>query len=293
MEAPLIYLTAAVASALAYSVMDVTRKVLMRRLRALPLLALLSCGMVPAFGFWWATSGDLGVSPGYWMPGAVSVFLNVFANLAFLEAVRISPLSATIPMLSLTPVFSTLLAIPLLGEVPTARQGLGIALVVLGAFLLNLGVGDRLSVRDAWAALRRERGSLLMAGVALAWSIALPFDKLAMGQASVPFHALVLNLGVGLSSLFALAWSRRLGELRVPRGSRLMLAVSLGASVAAIGLFLLAVSHLWVGLVESLKRAIGSAVAMLVGAIGFGERLSPAKLGAVALMTLGVALVLV
>jgi drug/metabolite transporter (DMT)-like permease len=292
MDAPLIYVTAAVGSALAYSVMDTSRKVLMKRVRALPLLALLSSGMVPAFLLWWWTSGDFTVHAGYWIPGAASVLLNVFANLAFLEAVRISPLSATIPMLSLTPVFASLLAIPLLDEVPTGRQAIGIALVVMGAFLLNLGAGDRFSVRDAWASLRRERGSMLMAWVALAWSVALPFDKLAMAEASVPFHALLLNLGVAVSSLVALSWTGRLRELRVPAGSRWVLGVSLAASVVAIGLFLLAVAHVWVGLVESLKRAIGSTGAVVIGAVGFGERVTPARLGSVALMTAGVALVL-
>jgi multidrug transporter EmrE-like cation transporter len=114
-----------------------------------------------------------------------------------------------------------------------------------------------------------------------------------MAEASVPFHALVQSSGVGVASLAALAWSGRLHELRVPAGSRWVLAVSLAASVAAIGLFLLAVLHVWVGLVESLKRAVGSAAAVVVGAVGFGERISAATIGSVVLMTLGVALILI
>ena len=293
MTVPLLYVLAAVASAIAYSLTDVSRKALMTRVRALPVLCLIAWGSVPLFLVWWIRSGTPEVGDGYWVPGGVSVLLNIFSNLAFFEAVRRSPLSVTIPMLSLTPVFATLLAIPLLGEVPSARQGAGIALTVAGAFLLNLESDDRLSLGDAWRALRREPGSLIMAGVAFAWALATPLDKLAMAQAGVPFHGLVLNFGVGAGAFLALGARGRIGELRLPRGARWLTVLSLIASAVAIALFLVAIANVWIGLVESLKRAIGSVSALALGAMLFGERIGAPQLGAVALMSVGVVLVLV
>ena len=89
----------------------------------------------------------------YWLPGLTSVGLNWVANLAFLRALALSPLSVTIPLLSLTPVFTALLAIPLLGETPTALQSAEILAVVAGAFLIRLR--PRASLRTILAALRR------------------------------------------------------------------------------------------------------------------------------------------
>lgn len=292
MAAPLIYVLAAVASAIGYSVTDVARKALMARARPLPVLVVIAWGAVPLFAVWWLVRGLPAAGDGYWLPASVSIVLNVAANLAFFEALRRSPLSVTIPMLSLTPAFASVLAVPLLGEVPTPREALGILLVVAGAFLVNLGLDDRFHLGDAWRALLRERGALLMAGVALAWALATPLDKLALARAEVPFHAMVLNFGVGAGAFVALAMRGRVGEILLPRGARWLALLSIVVTAAAIALFLVAISHLLIGLVESLKRGIGSAAALAVGHFFFDERIGRPQLVAVALMSLGVALIL-
>ncbi len=292
MTAPVIYVLAAVASGIAYSLTDVTRKALMARVRALPVLCIIAWGAAPLFLFWWLRDGAPAVGPGYWLPAGVSIGLNIVSNLAFFEAVRRSPLSVTIPMLSLTPVFATILAVPMLGEVPTLRQAGGIFLVVAGAFLINLGGEDRLHLFDAWRALLRERGSLLMAGVAFAWSLATPLDKLAMAVSGVPFHGLALNFGVGAGAFAVLALRGRTRELWLPRGARWIAVLSLVASTIAIALFLVAIANVWIGLVESLKRGIGSAAALLVGYLMFDERIGGPQVTAVVLMSAGVALIL-
>ena len=71
------------------------------------------------------------------------------ASILYVQAVNLSPLSLTIPYLGFTPVVVTVLAYPLLGEVPALqvrRSGLiGIALVVMGAIALNLAESDHLA----------------------------------------------------------------------------------------------------------------------------------------------------
>ncbi len=292
MAAPL-YLLAAVVSALAYSAVDVSRKILVERVRPMPLLCVFSLGSAPLFALWWGWLGNYEVGAGYWLPGGVSVVLNIVSNVLFLEAVRVSPLSVTIPMLSLTPVFTTLLGVPMLGEVPSPSQAVGIALVVVGAFAINLGIGDGLSPLRAWRSLCRESGSLLMAIVALLWSVATPLDKLAMGHASPAFHGLALNAGVGVGVLLLLIGRGRTHELRLPSGTRWTAVGSIAGSTLAIGLYLVAISHLWVGLVESLKRGLGSAGALGLGRLLFRERIGRAQIMAVGLMIVGVVLVLV
>lgn len=292
MTLPLAPLAAAIGSALSYSLLDLLRKVLLRRVRAVPLLFYMSAGTVPAFALWSALEGGsrgyAGLGTGYWLPALTSVVLNILANLAFLESVRRAAFSRTIPLLSLTPVFTTLLAIPLLGEVPGATQLLGIAAVVLGAFLLNLGGNGGV------AGLRGDAagGAALMAAVALLWSLATPLDKLAMERSGVPFHATVLNLGVAAGMLAVLVASRRVAELRLPAADRGSTALAVLATLVALALFLFAISEIWVGVVETIKRGIGSTLALLLGGVLFGERVSARQVVAVVLMTAGVVLVL-
>jgi drug/metabolite transporter (DMT)-like permease len=198
-------------------------------------------------------------------------------------------LSVTVPILSLTPVFTAAIAVPALGEVPRLGQALGVVLVVIGAFALNLERGVAATPSAAWRAFRGERGSVLMCLVALFWSGASPLDKLAMAHASVPVHALVLNGGIALATALYLALRGRAGELVAPPSSWLPLALAAVVSVVGLTFILLAVTVAWVGMVETLKRAFGSAIVLVVGRRFFGESVTPAKLFGVALMIAGVA----
>jgi uncharacterized membrane protein len=284
MSVPLSALLLVLGSSLAWSAHDVSRKFLVGRIRPVPLAFLLTAAAAPLFGLWTVIDGVPAVQPGYALPAVSSVLLNIAANLMFFAALRSSALSVTIPLLSLTPVFTALLAIPMLGEVPATRQWLGIVLVVAGAFALNLP-----AERPYW---RWERGAALMASVALLWSLTVPLDKLAMARASAPLHATVLCGGVAIGVLAVLVWQRRLGELAELRRVKGVFVLALATSLAALGLQLLAMQQVWVGLVETLKRGLGNVSAVVFGRAVFGEPVTLRKLLAVGLMAAGVALIL-
>jgi drug/metabolite transporter (DMT)-like permease len=285
MAIPLSALLLVVGSSLAWSAHDVTRKFLVGRVRPVPLAFLLTVAAAPLFAIWTMVDGMPDIKDGYALPAVSSVLLNIAANLMFFVALRTSALSVTIPLLSLTPVFTALLGIPMLGEVPTPLQGLGIVLVVAGAFALNLP-----EERPYW---RWERGAALMTAVAFLWSLTVPLDKMAMAQASAPFHATVLCGGVAAGVLAVLVWQRRLGELAGLRHVRGVFALALVTSILALGLQLLAMQQVWVGLVETLKRGIGNVAAVGLGRAVFGEPVTLRKLLAVGLMAVGVGLILI
>lgn len=281
----------AVGCAVAFSVADLLRKMLAERMRPLPLLVAMSAGMAPFFLGWWIWQGAAGPGPGYWLPGVGSALLNLAANLAFLEAVRIAPLSLTIPVLSLTPVFTTLLAIPLLGEVPSVRQLAGVVLVVAGVLWLNAGAGEGATLGRLWRSLARERGSQLMAATALLWSLAMPLDKMALAVSGAPFHGLALNVGVALGALAVLAGRGRSGDLRRLGGRWGLLTLLVVVGVVALVLILLAISETWIGFIETMKRGLGSFMAVVWGRLFFAEAVTARKLVAVAVIAAGVALI--
>lgn len=285
MAIPLGALLLVVGSSLAWSAHDVTRKFLVGRVRPVPLAFLLTAAAAPLFAVWIAIDGTPALKPGYALPAVSSVLLNIAANLMFFVALRASALSVTIPLLSLTPVFTALLGIPMLGEVPTPLQGLGIFLVVAGAFALNLP-----EERPYW---RWERGAALMTAVAFLWSLTVPLDKMAMARASAPFHATVLCGGVAAGVLAMLVWQRRLGELADLRHVRGVFVLALVTSILALGLQLLAIQQVWVGLMETLKRGLGNVSAVILGRAVFGEPVTLRKLLAVGLMAVGVGLILI
>lgn len=291
LELSLYALTLIVIGSLGYAGTDLLRKLLMARMRPLPLLFYVTAGPAPLFAAWVAWEGGVELQPGYLLPGGTSMLLNVVANLAFLEALRRSPLSATIPYLSFTPVFTTLLAVPLLGERPTAQQLLGVAVVVAGAYRMSLSSAGRGRDGSAWALFWQEKGSVLMVGVALVWSLAVPLDKLAMASASPAFHGLALNLGIAVATLLTLVGQGRTAELRVDGRQWALVLLLVLLSMAALAVVLVALTVAWAGAVETFRRAIGSVLALLLGRWVFGEPITLAKAIAVGLMTLGVALI--
>lgn len=281
-----------ISCSLAWAGCDLSRKLLAGKIRPMPLVVLVALAAVPIFLAWLLVDGVPAVRLSYWPPALASVALNIAANLAFFGTLRNSALSIAIPLLSLTPVFTTLLAIPLLQQQPTGLQGLGILLVVAGAFALGLPEDGPLSPAAAWRAWRSDRSALWMLFVALLWSLTVPLDKLAMERASGPLHGLVLNAGVGGVVALMLVARRQTGELADVRRAPLVFLFGVVVSALALGLQLLAIQKIWVGLVETLKRGIGNGMAVVLGYLVFREAVTVRKLAAVGLMVVGVALIL-
>ncbi len=277
----------AVGAALAWAGLDASRKTLARDVAPTVLVAWLMLGQGLPFLVWSGIDGRW-LGPGYALPGLACLALNVLANVAFVQAVKLSPLSLTIPYLSLTPALTTLIAVPLLGELPAPQQLAGIGAVVAGAFLLHAG-GEGGGVLGPIRAFVRERGSVLMTAVAMMWSATAALDKVALGHASVPAHALVQTAGVGGVLLVWLVWRGRLRELAAIRRRAPAYLLAVGFATAAVALQLFAIRVVMVALMETIKRAIGMTASVVVGRAMFREPITAAKIAAVALMAAGTA----
>lgn len=280
-----------IGSALCWAGLDASRKILVRSLSPVALLVALTLGQLPLFAIWAVSSGDTIEGAGYVLPALASLVLNVVANLAFFRAVTVSPLSLTVPLLAFVPVFTTIAANPLLGELPGVQQIAGIGVVVVGALTLNAGAAEGGSPLSFVRALFRERGSLPMLVTALCWSLTIVVDKLATEHAGYGIHGAVLNAGLGVFGLLLLASRRQLRDLGGLRKAwkPWLFAIALGA--VGLGTQLIAVQHLFTALVETGKRAIGVTMSVVVGRVAFGEPITRYKVAAVILMSIGAGLI--
>ena len=290
-------MTAAVAfafafvSSLSWAGLDATRKMLASRVSAVALVTVLSAGQIPLYIAWWISEAGTITSVDYVGPALVEVALNVAANLLFVRAVEISPLSVTIPFLSFTPVFATAIAAPLLGEIPSTLQLGGISAVVLGALVLTSGqaVEHGLGPFGIFRALGKERGALYMLAVALFWACTIAIDKAAMKHASLSIHALIQNGGVGVILFGYLLVRGRLRELAAVKERPVAFAATVLFAAGGFALQLVAIKVLLVGVVETLKRALGLVSALIVGRIWFAEPISGTKVLASLIMAVGTA----
>ena len=116
------------------------------------------------------------VPTAFWIWTLSAVPLEIIAMLLYMRAIQASPLNLTLPYLAFTPVFTVLIAYVMLGERISSRGLAGIALITLGAFLLN---GDHLKkgLTAPFKAIFEEKGSRLMLLVALIYSLTSVLGK--------------------------------------------------------------------------------------------------------------------
>ena len=130
---------------------------------------------------------------------------EVFAYYLYLKAIRISPLSLSIPYLSFTPVFTILTAGILLGET-IAFQGLvGILMVTVGAYVLNI----ELYVQHPLAPLKavfQSRGARYMLSVSLIWSLTSTLGKKGVQLSDPVFFGVFYMTCVSSAMLAIESW---------------------------------------------------------------------------------------
>lgn len=121
--------------------------------------------------------------PLFWGGLAGAIPLNAVAYFLYMRAIKISPLSLTVPFLSFTPVFLTLTGYVGLGEQVSPGGIAGIVLILAGSYALNVDFRKPHPLGPVRAAIR-EKGSNLMMVVAFIYACTTVFDKLAIVHSS-------------------------------------------------------------------------------------------------------------
>ncbi len=276
----------AVLASLSWGSVDALRKALAERITPLALATLFAVGKVPGFLIWAIFDGSWDVPHEYILPGLGVVVTALVASILILWALRISPLSSSIPMLSLTPAFAALIAFFLLGETPSGLQLLGIGVVVMGAFLLNSGEGS--TDRRGWA----EPGMWMMVAVAALWAASLTLDKVAMQYTDAATHGVVHQAVIALILIGIVGWKGQSKMLRQVNEVRGLFLAAIVLATLATAFQLLAVKTVLVSVVETIKRFVGLSMSVINGRVFFGEKITRRKLVAIGWMTLGVFLLI-
>ncbi|MEM1183142.1 MAG: EamA family transporter [Acidobacteriota bacterium] len=130
----------------------------------------------------------------------------------------------------------------------------------------------------------------MMIATALAWSITIPLDKLAVARSEAVFHGFTLTAGMTLGAL-GLIWQQG-ASLKVPEASWKTFSLGLLFCVGALMFQLWALTQTFAGIVETGKRCIANIMALVFGQLTFQESITRPRLLAVALMVFGVVLIL-
>lgn len=141
----------------------------------------------------------------FWVALGTGGLLNIWAFSLYVRAIKVADLSLTVPLVTLTPLFMLVTSPLIVGEYPTLADGLGVVLLIAGAYLLNLRE-RRYGYLEPLKTLWRNPGSRMMLGVAVLWSVTSNIDKVGVLNSSPLCWTLALFGVVGVGMVPMLLW---------------------------------------------------------------------------------------
>ena len=221
----------------------------------------------------------------------VQIPFEVLAYYLYLKAIRISPLSISVPYLSFTPVFTILTAGIVLGESISSQGLLGILMVTVGAYVLNL---ERTAYHPLapLKAIVKSPGSRHMLLVALIWSLTSTLGKRGVQLSDPVFFGVFYMLALSVPLTVIAGWRVKRNVASVNLKGRNALWLALAGLVTALAMIahFHAIQLVPVAYMISVKRT-SLIFSVLYGGLIFRERHIRLRLLGTCIMLSGVAVI--
>ena len=127
-----------------------------------------------------------------------SAVLNWAATLLSTHALSRADASLVTPLLTFNPAFTLLVALIVLGETPGLRQVLGVAIILIGAYLLEVREA-RTGLLAPFLILTGKPGAMLAIVASLLWGTTTVLEKLAIEHVRPPSGPLVALVGTTIT----------------------------------------------------------------------------------------------
>jgi uncharacterized membrane protein len=224
----------------------------------------------------------------FWLTVAGLVPLEIISLVLYIKAIKLSPLSLTVPFLAMSPVFIIFIAFAFLGEVPDRGGVIGILLITAGAYTLNASA-SKLGILGPVRAILKEPGSILMLVVAVIYSVTSTLGKVAVQHSSPVFFGFFYPLTLTIVLTVFLGAKGKLGH--VFSKPAVFIPIGLCTSAMIISHFI-AISMTQVAYMIAVKRT-SLVFSVIYGWLIFKEEKIKERLIGSGLMLAGVVVILV
>jgi uncharacterized membrane protein len=166
---------------------------------------------------------------------AIQIPFEILAYYIYLSAIRIAPLSLSVPYLSFTPVFAILTAALVLEEQVSIQGFIGILMVTVGAYVLNI---ERYAHHplDPLRAIFRTSGSRRMLMVALIWSLTSTLGKKGVQLSDPTFFGVFYMVTLSIPMLAIAGWRAKRHGTEVNLKGRNRIWLILGGLAMALSM---------------------------------------------------------
>ncbi|MBI3027094.1 DMT family transporter [Candidatus Woesearchaeota archaeon] len=225
----------------------------------------------------------------YWIAALNGILLTLSTYLLF-KAIKISDLSISMPMLSVTPLFLVFTSYLMLDEMPTFYGFIGIFLIVIGAYSIHIKDYKK-GFFYPFRALLKDKGSFYVLIVAFIFSISANLGKMGIINSSPMFYAFAVYLfaSVVMAPLIILDFNKKIKEIKADFSALGLLGISSAfMMVTSAYAMLIAI----VPYVISLKRS-SVIFAILFGYLFFDEKnIKNALIGTIIMLIGGILITL-
>lgn len=221
----------------------------------------------------------------FWPALFIGGSLNVITTILYLKAIKYSDLSITIPMVAISPLFLLMTSPLILGEFPNFFGFIGIVLIVLGSYTLNIKKYHK-GFLAPFKALLKEKGPRLMLIVAFIFSITANFDKIGVLNSSPIFWVIAVNIFLSLVLFPIMLYKSQKNLKQIPSHLKALIPIGLFSALTLI-FQMTAIKLTLVAYVISIKRT-STIMSVFFGYLIFKEKGIKERLIGSAIMILGV-----
>ena len=279
-----------IVSAFFWAAFDLTRKLTLEKISSINLLLIFTITQLIIF-FIWLFFEDFSINliP-YLLPGITLIIIGLFSALLFLKAIKQSDLSLTIPLLSLSPMFSSLFSFFFLNEQLSNIQYLGIFLIILGTLILYSKKLTIYEIIKSFKIILKNSSAKLMVLVSIIWSLTPVLDKICLKNSSINIHGFVQSLGMITLLIFLFKKDKVQTENTKKNWRIILLTVFIGSTATILQFYAILTNY--VPIMESIKRSIGQLSSVFLGKIFFNEEVNKPKVVGVIVLSIGVYFIL-
>lgn len=221
----------------------------------------------------------------FWMALIFGGSLNILTIILYMKAIKASDISLTIPMVAFTPLFLLITSPVIVHEFPSISGLIGIILIILGSYILNLKErhGGHLAPLKA---LIKENGPRLMLVVAFIWSITSNIDKIGVKNSSPVFWVIANSIFWATVLCPIMLLKSKKAVRNIPANLKTLIPIGIFAGLGGIAQ-MTAINLALVAYVISIKRT-SAIISVLLGYFIFKEKNIKERLIGAIIMIIGV-----
>ena len=273
-------------SAFFWAIFDLTRKLSLKKINSVNLLLIFTITQFIIFLIWiFIDNFSINLIP-YLLPGIILIFVGLFSALLFLKAIQQSDLSLTIPLLSFSPMFSSIFSFFFLNEQLSKIQYFGVFLIIFGALILYSKKITLEEFLKSFKIILKNSSAKLMIIVSIIWSLTPVLDKLCLEHSSINLHGFIQSFGMIILLVF-LFKKNKVQTINAKKNWGLILLTVFIGSTATIFQFYAILTN-YVPIMESIKRSVGQFSSVFLGKIFFNEEINKPKVMGVIVLSVGV-----